>query len=41
MIEAVSMRRSHPTIKYFLNCFIYDFYLRRRATVEENWSLRT
>ena len=27
-----------PTTKYFLNRFIYDFYSRRRATVEENWS---
>ena len=34
----MAMRRSHPTIKYFLNCFIYDFYSRRMATVEENWS---
>ena len=28
----------NPTTKYFLNRFIYDFYSRRRATVEENWS---
>ena len=27
-----------PTTKYFLNRFVYDFYSRRRATVEENWS---
>ena len=27
-----------PTTKYFLNRFIYDFYSRRRATVQENWS---
>ena len=27
-----------PTTKYFLNRFIYDFYSRRRATVEEHWS---
>ena len=27
-----------PTTKYFLNRFIYDFYSRRRATAEENWS---
>ena len=27
-----------PTTKYFLNRFIYDFYSRRRATVETNWS---
>ncbi len=26
------------TTKYFLNRFIYDFYSRRRATVQENWS---
>ena len=39
------MRRSRPrrnpldpTTKYFLNRFIYDFYSRRRATVEEGWS---
>ena len=25
-----------PTTKYFLNRFVYDFYCRRRATVEEN-----
>ena len=24
-----------PTTKYFLNRFVYDFYSRRRATVEE------
>ena len=27
-----------PTTKYFLNRFIYDFYSRRRATVQQNWS---
>ena len=27
-----------PTTKYFLNRFIYDFYSRRRATVQEHWS---
>ena len=27
-----------PTTKYFLNRFIHDFYSRRRATVQENWS---
>ena len=27
-----------PTTKYFLNRFIYDFYSRRRATVEVHWS---
>ena len=27
-----------PTTTYFLNRFIYDFYSRRRATVQENWS---
>ena len=27
-----------PTTKYFLNRFVHDFYSRRRATVEENWS---
>ena len=27
-----------PTTKYFLNRFIYDFYSRRKATVQENWS---
>ena len=27
-----------PTTKYFLNRFVYDFYSRRRATVQENWS---
>ena len=27
-----------PTTKYFLNRFVYDFYSRRRAAVEENWS---
>ena len=27
-----------PTTKYFLNRFINDFYSRRRATVEQNWS---
>ena len=27
-----------PTTKYFLNRFVYDFYSRRRATVEQNWS---
>ena len=26
------------TTKYFLNRFIHDFYSRRRATVQENWS---
>ena len=27
-----------PTTKYFLNRFIHDFYSRRRATVQQNWS---
>ncbi len=27
-----------PTTKYFLNRFIDDFYSRRRATVEEQWT---
>ena len=27
-----------PTTKYFLNRFIADFYSRRRATVEEQWT---
>ena len=27
-----------PTTKYFLNRFIYDFYSRRRATVQVHWS---
>ncbi|MDE0083092.1 MAG: VirB8/TrbF family protein [Gammaproteobacteria bacterium] len=27
-----------PTTKYFLNRFVADFYSRRRATVEEEWT---
>ena len=27
-----------PTTKYFLNRFVHDFYSRRRATVQINWS---
>ena len=32
------IRLPTPTTKYFLNRFIYDFYSRRRATVQDNWS---
>ena len=31
-------RTLDPTTKYFLNRFIHDFYSRRRATVQQNWS---
>ena len=38
--EAMAARADplDPTTKYFLNRFIHDFYSRRRATVQENWS---